>query len=177
PLGFSAAASSLRLTEPSPSVSSLPNTLSACFRLVPPAPSASSNSDLVILPSPSPSICANRSFSALERLLDAVVVDPVEDWLCASSSALMVAGEICAPPPPDPEPEPTEADGVEDIRSNGLFAFWLTPVDDADDDFDDVSALRASKADDAAPKARNMGKLQQRRAVCGRWLVHVSQQA
>jgi len=89
----------------------------------------------------------------------------------------MVSGDICAPPPPDPEPGPTEADEVEDDRSNGLFAFWLTPVDDADDDFDDVSALRASKADDAAPKARNMAKLQQRRAVCGRWLVHVPQQA
>jgi hypothetical protein len=41
-------------------------------------------------------------------------------------------------------------------------------VDCADDDFDDVSALRASKADDAAPKARNMAKLQQRRAGRGR---------
>jgi hypothetical protein len=45
------------------------------------------------------------------------------------------------------------------------LAFWLTPVDGADDDFDDVNALRASKADDAAPKARNMAKLQQHRAA------------
>ena len=68
----------------------------------------------------------------------------------------MVSGDICAPPPPDPEPEPTEACEFDDNRSNGLLAFWLTPVDGADDDFDDVSALRASRADDAAPKARNM---------------------
>ncbi len=102
--------------------------------------------------------------------MEAVVVDPVEDWLCASSSALMVCGDICEPPPPDPEPvpEPTEADEPEDIRSNRLLASWLRPVDCADDDFDDVSALRASIADDAAPKARNMAKLQQRRAGRGR---------
>jgi len=68
----------------------------------------------------------------------------------------MVSGEICAQPPLEPElvAEPTEAVELEDIRSNGLAAFWLTPVDCADDDFDDVSALRASIADDAAPKAR-----------------------
>jgi hypothetical protein len=75
----------------------------------------------------------------------------------------MVCGDICEPPPPEPGPEPTAADEPEDIRSNGLLASWLRPVDCADDDFDDVSALRASMADDAAPKARNMAKLQQRR--------------
>jgi hypothetical protein len=94
--------------------------------------------------------------------LDAVVA-PDEDWLCASSNALMVAGEICAPPPPDPEPGPTDACEPEGEISNGLFAFWPAPVDCADDDFDDVNALRASMADDAAPKARNMARLQQRR--------------
>jgi hypothetical protein len=77
----------------------------------------------------------------------------------------MVSGDICEPPPPDPEPEPepTEADELEDIRSNGLAVFWLTPVVCVDD-FDDVSALRASKADDAAPRAKNMAELQQDRA-------------
>ena len=60
-----------------------------------------------------------------------------------SSSALIVCGDICEPPPPEPagEPAPTEADEPEDIRSNGLLASW--PVDCADDDFDDVSALRS----------------------------------
>src|SRR5439155_14600037 len=167
-----------RLTEPSPSLSSLPNTLSAFATLVPPAPSASSNSDLLILPSPSPSICPNRSFSAAERLLDAVV-DPVEDWLCASSSALMVSGEICEQPlPPEPVPAPIEAEPLEDDRPNGLAASWLTPVVCADD-FDDVSALRASMADDAAPRAKNMAELQQGRTDGGRQFVRVrvSQQA
>jgi len=93
----------------------------------------------------------------------------------------MVCADICEPPPPDPEPvpEPTEADEVEDIRSNGLVAFWLTPVVCVDDDFDDVSALRASKADDAAPRAKNMAELQQGRTDGGRQLVRVpvSQQA
>jgi hypothetical protein len=96
----------------------------------------------------------------------------------------MVCGEICEQPPPDPEPEPepepepTEADELEDIRSNGLVEFWLTPVVCADD-FDDVSALRASMADDAAPRAKNMAELQQGRTDGGRQLVRVpvSQQA
>ena len=80
----------------------------------------------------------------------------------------MVSGDICEPPPPEPEgePAPTEADELEDIRSNGLLASW--PVDCADDDFDDVSALRASMADDAAPRAKNMAELQQGRTHGGR---------
>jgi hypothetical protein len=94
----------------------------------------------------------------------------------------MVSGEICEHPPPDPEPEPepepTEADELEDIRSNGLAEFWLTPVVCVDD-FDDVSALRASIADDAAPRAKSMVELQQGRTDGGRQLVRVpgSQQA
>jgi hypothetical protein len=90
----------------------------------------------------------------------------------------MVCGDICEKPPPDPEPElePTEAGELEDIRSNGLVAFWLTPVVCADD-FDDVSALRASRADDAAPRAKNMTELQQGRTDDGRQFVHADQQA
>ena len=64
--------------------------------LVPPAPSAFSNSDLVIWPLPSASIYENRSFSASERLVGVALVEAVVcDWPCASSSALMVSGEIC----------------------------------------------------------------------------------
>ena len=74
--------------------------------LVPPAPSAFSNSVLVIWPLPSASISENRSFSASDRLVGVVLVEavPVEAvaWLCASSSALMVCGEICGVPAPDP---------------------------------------------------------------------------
>jgi hypothetical protein len=75
----------------------------------------------------------------------------------------MVCGDIGEWPPPEPDAEPTEAE-LEDIRSNGVAESWRTPVDRADDDFDDVSAFRASIADDAAPRARNMAELQQCRA-------------
>jgi len=82
---------------PLPLVSSLANTASACAVLVPPAPSAFSNSVLVIWPLPSASICENRSCKACCRLVGvALVAAVVCDWLCASSSALMVCGEICA---------------------------------------------------------------------------------
>src|SRR4030081_1626336 len=84
-----------RLIEPSPSLSILLNTLSACAILVPPAPRAFSNSNLLTWLSPLASSCENRSFKALDGLFDADVVDPVDDWLCAASSALMVAGDSC----------------------------------------------------------------------------------
>ena len=46
---------------------------------------------------------------------------PADDWLCASSSALMVCGDIDdQPPPPEPAPAPTEAEPFEDDSSNGL---------------------------------------------------------
>src|SRR5258705_10719547 len=67
--------------------------------LVPPAPRALSNSDWLIWPSPLASSCENRCFSASDRPIGAVVAEPAEDWLCAASSALMVAGDICEPPP------------------------------------------------------------------------------
>ena len=73
----------------------------------------------------------------------------------------MVSGDFCEQPPPEPAFEPVEAVELVGEKSNGLAAFWLTPVVGADDDFDDVSALRASMADDAAPKARNMAEPQQ----------------
>ncbi|WOH54192.1 hypothetical protein [Bradyrhizobium sp. sBnM-33] len=75
----------------------------------------------------------------------------------------MVSGDIGEPVPPEPVPGPIEADAFEDMKANGLAEFWLTPVDGAGD-FDDVSALRASIADDAAPRAKNMAELQQCRA-------------
>src|SRR4030081_184032 len=93
---------STRLTDPSPFLSILLNTSSACAMLVPPAPSAFSNSDLLIWPSPLASSCENRSFSASGRLVGAAEVVPVEDWLCAASTALIVAGDSCENPP-DPD--------------------------------------------------------------------------
>lgn len=98
-------------------------------------------------------------------MVDADVVDPVEDWLWASSSALMVCGDICEPPPLEPALEAVEAWVLLPDRSNGLEAACVKPVDVVDADFDDVSDLRASIAADAAPKARNMAELRQRRIM------------
>ena len=61
----------------------------------------------MILPSPSASICENRSFSAASRLVDVedveleLVVPLVlsEDCPCAAISALIVSGEIWTPLP------------------------------------------------------------------------------
>ena len=44
------------------------------------------------------SICENRSCSASNGLVDADVIDPVDDWLCAASSVLIVAGDISENP-------------------------------------------------------------------------------
>jgi hypothetical protein len=81
------------------------------------------------------------------------VVVPVEDWLCAASSALMVAGEICEPPLPPPVLVLDEAEELEKAsnRLAGLIALACE-----DDDFEEVSDFRASIADDAAPRASNM---------------------
>src|ERR1700738_1164493 len=136
------------LTEPSPFLSSLEKTSSACARLVPPAPSAFSNSDLLIWPSPLASICENRSFNGSEELVDVELVDEVDEvdevdaaeaWLCAASSALILSGDICAKPRP---PDPVVALALVEVealleKSNGLLAPWLKPVDCVDDDFDD----------------------------------------
>src|ERR1700752_1734181 len=86
------------LTEPSPFVSSWLNTLSAWAMLVPPAPSAFSNSDLLTWPSLLVSSCENRFCSALDGLVGAELDVAAEDWPCAASSALIVAGESCENP-------------------------------------------------------------------------------
>jgi hypothetical protein len=150
PAPFNADDNSSRLTEPSPFLSSLLKTSSACARLVPPAPSAFSNSDLLTCPSPLASSCENRSFSASARLVGAG--DAVDAWLCAASSALHVAGDICEyPPDPHAGVEHPEA-AAASVRLKGLVGAWLKPAV-CDDDFDEVSACRASTADDTAPRA------------------------
>ena len=98
--------------------------------------------------------------------MDAELVDDVEDWLCAASSALIVSGDICEPP--------LLAELVLVLwlvevaalaeKSNGLLVPGVTPVDGVDDDFDS-SAWRASMADDAAPMANNIAKLRQCRVT------------
>ena len=142
------------------------NTSSACAVLVPPAPSAFSNSDLVIWPSPLPSICENRSCSALDWLVDADVVDAdvvavaVDDWLCAANSALKVPGDICENPVV-PEGAAEFADAwAPPERPNISAVAWLKPVDWDDDEVeaDEVSDWMASNAVDAAPRANSMAK-------------------
>ena len=49
--------------------------------------------------------------------------------------------------------------------SNGLTVFWARPVDWVEAEFEEISLLRVSMADDAAPRANNMAELQQRRAT------------
>jgi hypothetical protein len=63
--------------------------------------------------------------------------------------------------------EPDPADEADDSRTDIERALQVLADAGgcADDDFDDVSALRASMADDAAPRAKNMAELQQGRAM------------
>ncbi len=85
---------------------------------------------------------------------------PLGDWLCAASSALMVAGDICENPvDPEAAAELPEAEAPPE-RPNRSAEAWLKPVDCADA-FDEVSDLRASTAADAAPRASNMAELRQ----------------
>jgi hypothetical protein len=86
-------------------------------------------------------------------------VDP-DDWPCAASSALMVAGDICEPPPVNPVagsnfPKPRSAG-----RPNGSLEPSPKPVDAGEDELDEVSDWIASIAVDAAPSANNMAELQ-----------------
>jgi hypothetical protein len=100
------------------------------------------------------SICEERSCHALDALADA---DPVDDWLCAASSAFRVAGDIG-------EPEPKPETGAELVEaglaiSNGSTA--LKPLDGGEEEldgdaFDEVSALTASSTAVAAPRANSM---------------------
>jgi hypothetical protein len=59
--------------------------------------------------------------------------------LCAASSPLIVTGEIC-----EPALNPVDGTGLAETgaglaTSNGLAEPWSKPVDDAEDDSDDVS--------------------------------------
>jgi hypothetical protein len=77
----------------------------------------------------------------------------------------MVCGEICVKPlPPVVVLVALEAWVLAEV-SNGLEAACVKPVDVVDDDFEEVSDLRASIAADAAPKAGNMTELRQHRTT------------
>ena len=107
------------------------------------------------------SICENRSCSALDGLVDAEVVDWVDDWLCAASSALMVAGDSCENPVvPDGAVELPDA-AVPPERPNISAVAWLNTVDWVDDEVEEVNDWMALSAVDAAPRANSMAKLRQ----------------
>jgi hypothetical protein len=102
------------------------------------------------------SICEERSCHALDGLADA---DPVDDWLCAASSAFRVAGDIG-----EPEAKPETGAELVDAEaglaiSNGSTA--LKPVDGGADELDEdaldeVSEPTASSTAVAAPRANSM---------------------
>jgi hypothetical protein len=107
------------------------------------------------------SICENRSCNALDRLVDAGVVVAVDDWPCAASSVLIVAGESWEKPLlPVAGVELAEVVAVL-ATSNGFVEAESKPVAGGVDDFDEVSDWSASNAVDAAPRANSMGELQQ----------------
>jgi hypothetical protein len=85
------------------------------------------------------------------------VVEPADAWLCAASSALIVAGDICEPPPETGAGGELGPAEVALEKSNGLVESLL-PVDCDEDDFDEVSDLSASSADDAALRASSMAR-------------------
>jgi hypothetical protein len=88
-----------------------------------------------------------------------VVVAPLDDWLCAASSALSVVGDSCDNPlPPEAGAVEVPEAAVLPERSNGLAEPWLKPVAGGEEDFDEVSNCRASSADDAALRASNITK-------------------
>jgi len=73
----------------------------------------------------------------------------------------MVAGDICEPAPGPKAGAELPAAGALPETSNGFVESWIRPVAGGDDDFEEVSDLRASKTDDAAPRANSMTKLHQ----------------
>jgi hypothetical protein len=124
------------------------------------------------LPSPSPSICENKSFSAASRLvgvggaeLDEVelAVLPVllDDWLCAANSAFIVSGAICGVLPAlTGEVAPLVVLLPLSIANGLIGAFCEDPVFWVDeDDFEFVSDWIASSALDTAPRANNIAQL------------------
>jgi hypothetical protein len=128
---------------------------------------------LVILPSPSASICENRSFRASCGLIDVgKELDEVEleellvladDWLCAAISALIVSGEICGQLPELTDEVAPRVVLLPLSIANGLIAALCEDPAFcvAEDDFEFVSDWIASSALDTAPRANNIAQLQQ----------------
>src|SRR5215210_5324064 len=108
-------------------MSNLWKTSSAFARLVPPAPSAPPNSDRVIPPILSASRCENKWFSATDRLVGADVPGSADEWACAASSAVIVAGD--SRESPLGAETGAELSGTELLaRSKGLVGLWRRPI-------------------------------------------------
>src|SRR5260370_29111920 len=103
----------------------------------------------------------NGGFGAADGPFGAVVAQPAEDWLCAASSALMVAGDICEPPPGHGGGVELPVAGPFPGKSKGFVAPCPKPVDCGDGGFGDVSDCSTSSADDTAPRASSMAELRQ----------------
>ncbi|GLR89927.1 hypothetical protein GCM10007857_66410 [Bradyrhizobium iriomotense] len=127
-----------------------------------------------MLPSPSASICENRSFRAscglievddeLAEELDEVELEELlvlaDDWLCAAISALIVSGEICGQLPELTDELAPLVVLLPLSIENGLVAPCVEPVCCVEDVFEDVNACNASSAPDTAPRANNIRRLQ-----------------
>jgi hypothetical protein len=86
-----------------------------------------------------------------ELVADVVVDAELDIWLCAASSASIVAGEICEPPPVNPVVP------VEPVEVWPELGSW-NPLEVADGLVEEASDWIALTAVDAAPKANSMVK-------------------
>jgi ribulose-phosphate 3-epimerase len=103
----------------------------------------------------SPSIGEDTFCPVLAGLVDVWLGDPVNDWLCAASSASMVDGDSCEGAlVPEAATELAEA-GLLSESANGLLP--VEPFDGAEED--GSSDWMASIADEAAPRANSMTEL------------------
>src|SRR5260370_30770547 len=93
----------------------------------------------------------NGGFGAADGPFGAVVAEPAEDWLCAASSALMVAGDICEPPPGHGGGVELPVAGPFQGKSKGFVAPCPKPVDCGDGGFRHRSHPRPTPAGDPPP--------------------------
>ena len=120
------------------------------------------------------SICEDRSCQASDALVDGF--DPVDDWPCAASSVLRVAGDSCEPALSGAELVEAEAGFA---ISNGSTA--LKPEDFAEDapdedPLDEVSALTASQRGSGSAQGKQHGRTLTMAASSGRVTTPIDQQ-
>jgi hypothetical protein len=89
--------------------------------------------------------------SVADVVVDAELDAELDIWLCAASSASIVAGEICEPPPVNPVVPIEPVEVWPELGS-------ANPLEVADELVEEVSDWIALTAVDAAPKANSMVK-------------------